>query len=1110
MGANGGPSPQDAGGFVGRDREVAELLAGLEDAAGGRGRLLLVVGEPGIGKTWLAEHLAGHALRRGVRPLWGRCWEGGGAPPFWPWSQLLAALVEGCDGRTLAATLGPGAAEVAQLVPGLPLRLGTPPPPARALDSPAARFSLFRAVTDGFRRAASATPLLLVLDDLHAADEPSLLLLEFLARDLRDARLLVLGTSRDVGPAPPQLHDAVAELVREGRLLGLGGLGRDEVRELVRQLAGVAPAEARLTAIHQATEGNPLFVREVVRLLAAEGTLARPGRGVPLPGSVRAVIQRRLAPLSADAVAVLSAAAVVGRDFDLALVSPACELPVARVLQGLSEGMAAGLVAEVPDAVGRYRFSHSLVREVLYEQLPLPARTQLHLRVGEAIEGLHGGGPQAPLAELARHFAEVAAAGEAARALAYARRAGEQAMAMHAYEEAAAEYRRALHALQFSGPDDAVRCELLLRLGEAQARAGDDANAEQSCLQAAGLSRKLGAPEQLARAALGFGERQVAAGLVNRQLVGLLREALDGLGPQDSPLRARLLARLSLELTFAEERQHSASLSLQAVAMARRVGDGAAQGSALRARWMASWGPDSLQERLSLERELLRLARETGDHELELVGRARRASSALESGDLRAAEADVAACSRLAEEFRMPAHQWTATTMRAMVALLHGSLEEAARLAEEAVALQPGRPNVRFAHLDQLVAIRWDQGRLDELRGAWRALVERYPQAGFGRGWLSLAGAELGERDDARRLLRSLVELLPGRPRDGLWLPALAMSALVAAQLDEPDAAGGLYPVLLPYADHHVVVTMPHPVVYLGSGSFYLGLLATVASRWAEAGDHFEAAIAAHDRLGATPLLARTRYEYARMRLRRGRQGDRAAAAGLLRQAAAAAGSLGMARVAGEVAALRRAPAGAVPPADGGELFRREGEYWTVRYQGSVVRLRDAKGLRHLARLLAHPGREFHATDLEAADAQAAPSGPAGREELVVRADLGDAGALLDAEAKAAYRARVEELRAELDEAERFNDPVRAAQARSELDFLVAELARAVGLGGRDRRAASHAERARLNATRAIRSAIANLARADPSLGRHLEATVRTGRYCSYTPDPRAPIAWEL
>jgi hypothetical protein len=193
-------------------------------------------------------------------------------------------------------------------------------------------------------------------------------------------------------------------------------------------------------------------------------------------------------------------------------------------------------------------------------------------------------------------------------------------------------------------------------------------------------------------------------------------------------------------------------------------------------------------------------------------------------------------------------------------------------------------------------------------------------------------------------------------------------------------------------------------------------------------------------------------------------------------------------------------------------LFRREGEYWTVCYEGTVMRLKDAKGLRHLARLLTHPAREFHATDLEVADRQATPAGSQDRaadEGLVARPDLGDAGELLDATAKAAYKARVDELRAALEEAEGCNDPARAARARHELEFLVAELARAVGLGGRDRRAASHAERARLNATRAIRAAMANLARADPALGRHLAATVRTGRYCSYTPDPRVPITWE-
>jgi AAA ATPase domain len=1105
--------------FVGRDREVAELLAGLEDAVGGRGRLFLVVGEPGIGKTWLAEHVAAHAVEQGTRVLWGRCWEGGGAPPFWPWRQMIRALAEDRDHQTLTAWLGPAAAQVAQLVPGLAERLGTTTtPPAPSPGSDAARFSLFEAVTGLFKQAASVQPLLLILDDLHAADEPSALLLEFLARDLRGARLLVVVTCREVvAGGPAGIGEAVGELVREGQLLNLRGLDRRAVGVLIETLSGVVPSQARVTAVHERTEGNPLFVREAVRLLATEATLERPGRAVPIPGTIRAVIGRRLAPLSADAVQVLSAGAVVGREFDLSLVGPASDLPAERVLGGLSEAVALG-VAEEP-GTGGYRFSHALIGEVLYERLPIPARVQLHQRVGEAIERVHGTGTGAHLAELARHFAEVAAAGEAAKALEYARRAGDRAMGVYAYEQAAVEYQRALHALRFAGPDEPVRCELLLRLGAAQARAGNYQQAEDSCLQAAEISRRLGAAEQLARAALGFGERQVEGGLVNRQLVALLQEALEALGPQDSALRARLLARLSLEFVFSDETEAMASLSLEAVAMARRLADPAALRTALDTRWMAVWGPDGLDERTALAAETLRLARETGDREMELDGHAVRAACSLEWGDARAVQVEIAAHARLAEELPMAVHRWAATTMRVLQALLHGSFEEAERLADEALSLQPGRPNVMFTHLVQVALLRWDQGRLGELRDVLQGVVDQFPRAAFARAWLSLADAEAGDDDDARRELRSLAEQLPQQPRNGIWLPAVALASVLSTRLDEPEAAGSLYPILGPYAGHVVAFTASQPVVCYGSASFYLGLLATVTARWAEAAGHFEAAAAAHQRLGARPWLARTRYEYARMLLARGQPADRHRALGLLDRALASAGGLGMAAVAEQARTLRAAQAGRPPaaaaPEATGNVFRREGEYWTVAYDGAVVRLKDAKGLRHLARLLAQPGRELLATDLEGADrgpSAAVPLGPEERArggELAVRQNLGDAGVLLDAEAKAAYRARLAELRAELEEAEGFNDPGRADRARAEREFLTAELARAVGLGGRDRRAASHAERARLNATRAIRAAVANLARANPALGRHLAATVRTGRYCSYTPDPRAPITWE-
>jgi len=769
------------------------------------------------------------------------------------------------------------------------------------------------------------------------------------------------------------------------------------------------------------------------------------------------------------------------------------------------------------------------MREVLYERLPISLRMQLHRRVGEAIEGVYGTGSGAHVTELARHFAEVAAAGEAARALEYARRAGERAMGMYAYEEAAAEYQRALQALRFAGPDEPVGCELLLRLGEAQARAGNYQQAKESCLRAAEISRMLGSPEQLARAALGFGEPQAERGRVDQQLVGLLQEALHSLSPRDGPLRVRLLARLSTELTFSteltasDETQRTEPLSRQAVEMARRVGDTASLGSALHARWLALKGPDDQDERSALAGEALHLARTTGDREMELLGRVIRAASSLESADIQAVEADIAAHTKLAGELRMPVHQWTATTMRAMCALLRGSFEEAERLAEAALLLQPGWANVRQVHQGQVTVLRWEQGRLGELREAWRGVEDQFPRTA--KGVLALADAELGRSDDARRGLQSLVHQILQLPRDKTSPATLALACLVSTQLSDAEAARSLYPVLLPYAGHVVALTMPHPVVCFGSVSFYLGLLATVTSRWAQASDHFEAAIRAHDQLGARPLLTRTQYEYARMLLRRGQATDRSRALGLLERALATANTLGMAALVEGIQTLQAAqaggsvsagPASEVPtPEVAGNVFRQEGEYWTVCYEGSVVRLKDSKGLRHLARLLANPGRELHAADLEAANgrsAHTAPLGPgdrAGSGELEARPDLGDAGELLDAQAKAAYKTRLDELQAELDEAERFNDLARAAKASTERDFLVGELARAVGLGGRDRRAASHAERARLNATRAIRAAMANLARANPSLGRHLSSTIRTGRYCSYTPDPRAPITWE-
>ena len=307
--------------LVGRDGELAELLAGLDDAACGTGRLFLLAGDPGIGKSRLAGEAAARARDRGIKVAWGRCWEAGGAPAYWPWVQALRAVVRGVGREELVPQLGAGApfvaqivAEVAEILPDV-----RPPPP---MEAEAARFRLFDAVAAFLRNAGAGQPLMLILDDLHAADAPSILLLRFVARELGEARVLVLGAYRDMElDRGHPLAAALAELSREAatRHVPLSGLAEADVARLIQEITGVTPGEGVAAAVHRDTDGNPLFVGEVARLLAAEGRLERAGdpagMGLAVPEGIRAVIGRRVARLPERCGRVLGLASVFGRDF---------------------------------------------------------------------------------------------------------------------------------------------------------------------------------------------------------------------------------------------------------------------------------------------------------------------------------------------------------------------------------------------------------------------------------------------------------------------------------------------------------------------------------------------------------------------------------------------------------------------------------------------------------------------------------------------------------------------------------------------------------------------------------------------------------------------------
>src|SRR5438445_622647 len=401
--------------FVGRQRELAELRAGLEDAVGGRGRFFLVVGEAGIGKTRLAEELAREAAERGGVALWGRCWEGEGAPPYWPWVQVIRALLQGVPAEELRPAVGAGAPYLVPLVPELGERFRDLPALSTSPRSEHARFYLFDAVATLLRSAAQRTPLVLVLDDLQWADAPSLLLLQFLAHELRDVRILLLGTYREVEVRQaPAVAEILGALGRDGHHVPLRGLGEEEVRRFLEETIGRSPAPVLVRAVHRETEGNPFFVDEIVRLLVAERALERhedpsPGR-FPVPQGVREAIRRRLAPLPPPAREALALASVVGREFDLAILHRACGLDPEALLETLGPALAREIVVREPGGVGRYRFAHALIRETLYEELGPAERIRLHGQIGEVLEEVHRTDPTPHLTALAHHFLEAAPA----------------------------------------------------------------------------------------------------------------------------------------------------------------------------------------------------------------------------------------------------------------------------------------------------------------------------------------------------------------------------------------------------------------------------------------------------------------------------------------------------------------------------------------------------------------------------------------------------------------------------------------------------------------------------------------------------------------------------
>jgi AAA ATPase domain len=1086
--------------FVGRDQEIGDVSAAFDDALAGRGALFLLVGGAGIGKTRLADELGERARRQGLCPYWGRCWETGGAPVYWPWIQILRELARDQPAGELLAAAGQGAAAVAQLVP----ELGAPAGTAAAEPDPAqARFRLFDAVTSLLKGASRARPLYLVLDDLHVSDPSSLALLHFVARNLRGMRALIVGAYRpEEARLSVEVGRVLGDVAREGTYLPLVPLGREQIGELVARSSGRAADPALVEAIARTTEGNPLFVDELLHLLVQRGDFASgAGAPLPVPETIREVIRRRSGRLPSGTRELLGVASVIGRDFSVATLAALAERSPPAVQEALGPAEAASVVLATEP--GAYRFSHVLVSETLYHDLPAERRADLHLALA-SLAAARGG---EALAEEAHHRLAALPAGDPEAAVAVARRAAERAMVMLAFEDAAALLETARATLAgVRRLELRESFELRLLAGLAFMRAGQGDRGRALCGAAAAEARALGDGERLARAALGYGAELMLA-QNDRTLIDLLSEALAMLPAGPSGTRAQVMARLASAEMPSFEPDAPMQMARDALAMARAVGAG---DDVVRAvLYFAGSALADYEEpaaRAAISEELTRRARAAGDKAQVLRAECRLVFDYLELGDIDKSQRAAEAYAAVASEFRQSRHLWPVALIQAMYATVQGRAVEAARLLAEARAIAAKDPEpitgavLAWHAAGQAIAFE----RVHELGVVRAELEERFhlpTHQKIARSWGDFGRALLLGRfsDDPLEIDRQLGTLPWEIPFFRRELSSVLSIAEAVAVAGNAKLAALLYPPAKAGVGR-VGTSGRSGFVCSGPGERALALYAGTLGRLDEAIELLERATVRAEQLGFRLLIGDARCWQAHyLALRRG-PGDVERARGCLSEAEHAAAVYDLPRLASRAARVEAGLAAnparstvapreaAAAPALASPRFSlsREGDYWAVTSGTVTVRIRDARGMQMLATLTAAPGREMHALALMGTDGEAG--------------DTGDAGELLDAEAIAEYRERVRELEEEIEEAESFSDPGRATRARAERDAIAGELARGVGLGGRARRAGAAAERARVNVQRCIRGAIKKIGESLPELGAYLDRAVRTGTFCSYEP----------
>jgi hypothetical protein len=1118
------------------------------------------------------------------------------------------------------------------------------------LDSAEQRFQLFDAVTCALRAAAIEAPLLVILDDLHAADPSSLALLLFVARELRDLRVCLVGTlrGREVVTSP-DAREALARISREAHTLEVARFTADEVRSLLFARS-VDVDETTLASVFGATEGLPLFVAEVARSRPVAGKWV-------VPETVRAALQARVASLSDAVREVMEAAAVLGRETARSTLAALLGQSESQLNPQLSAALAAGVAVE--SEPGTVAFSHALLREAVYRELPEARRHELHERAADLLERTRA--TETGWGEIANHLLAALPRVGPERALSGSLRAAERALRTYAFEDAAAILEQALgavagaaaldprisaralrtlasaatdtsfshrardplagaasdprqlelapdaitsDALDTSGsqqarepvsaaasgprqPEHALRaitssvldtsvsqqarervsasaidprhgehplgaitgatldtsvsergggpaagaaidprlvCETLLVLGEAQIRAHRDGKA--ACVRAAELARQLNDASLFARAGLALGA-EIWVGRVDPALIGILEESLRVLPREPSALRARVLARLAGALQPAYDPEHPMTLAREAIAMARSLGDESSLRIVLQGAGSALVDYAPLEERLNVDHQMLTLAESAHDWPLAFRARLRLYFDHLQRGAWESADAAMQGCDALVERLRRPAVRWYVALLHALRADVLGDFAASDRYRAQASELirndehANGREPVVVHHFAHAL-LRHHHERLSEVVPLAHAAALP-PSIGepLYALLLALCHAREGKHAQAEELVRP-IDL--NAPSFKIELVSLHLLGEVCAlsELREPAALAADH--LQQFADQITSWGVWGFGVFGPVNGLRAALLG-VLERYDEAFALFESAMTHCRKLGARPALARTLYDYARARVRRGQPNDRELACTLLDEAASLARELEMRGLIDWINALKAQPLlaaaksssqfesraravesqAAPPAADGGARLgsgrradraldalrrtafslTRDADFWAITHGARVFRLKHTRGLAMLARLVEQPGREVHALTL-------------GTE--LDPGDLGDAGSAIDTKAVRVYRERIEALREREQTAETMADADAADRARTEIDQIAQHLSAALGLGGKERKASSAAERARVNVQRRIKDAINRIAREDPELGRYLGLCIRTGTFSVFTP----------